>query len=332
MIIRFKNLCTLSAPPLCDSLTGIALSAEWAENGVTVVGGNGEGTKLDQLSQPHGLYVDEDNTIFVADTGNHRIVAWKCDAATGIVVAGGNGEGDQHDQLSHPTDVIVHKASDSLFICDRNNRRIIQWPRHNGTTGKILISGFDCYSLTMNNQEFLYVSSPAENLIRRFRLDESRITVVAGGNGKGDRLHQLNLPYCIFVDQADSLYVSDEQNHRVITWMKDETEGRLVAGGQGHGNNLKRLGAPRGVVVDQCGTIGSIIVGGNGAGEHSNQLNSPEGLSFDQQGNLYVVDRLNSRVQRFNIETGHEHEQPSPSSVTAQDKMLKLSDNSVTGE
>jgi secreted PhoX family phosphatase len=49
-------------------------------------------------------------------------------------------------------------------------------------------------------------------------------------------------------------------------------------------------------------TQGNIIVGENGQGEQSNQLNGPDGLSFDRHGNLYVVDRGNDRVQKFNID------------------------------
>ena len=52
---------------------------------------------------------------------------------TGQVVAGGNGEGNQLDQLNRPTDVIVDKENDCLIICDQDNRRVIRWPRQNGT-------------------------------------------------------------------------------------------------------------------------------------------------------------------------------------------------------
>ncbi|CAF4703346.1 unnamed protein product, partial [Rotaria socialis] len=49
-------------------------------------------------------------------------------------------------------------------------------------------------------------------------------------------------------------------------------------------------------------TQGSVIVDGNGKGGQSNQLYDPFGLSFDKHGNLYVVDNVNDRVQKFNIE------------------------------
>ncbi len=34
------------------------------------------------------MFIDDDQTIYVADLGNHRIVEWKSDATNGQVVAG----------------------------------------------------------------------------------------------------------------------------------------------------------------------------------------------------------------------------------------------------
>jgi len=47
---------------------------------------------------------------------------------------------------------------------------------------------------------------------------------------------------------------------------------------------------------------GQLVVGGNGKGNGSNQFKYPTGLSFDVENNLYVVDSLNYRVQRFSVD------------------------------
>lgn len=44
-----------------------------------------------------------------------------------------------------------------------------------------------------------------------------------------------------------------------------------------------------------------MIVGGNGQGSQNNQFFWPTDISFDNQGNLYVFDRQNHRIQRFNL-------------------------------
>ncbi len=53
------------------------------------------------------MYIDDDQTIYVADTENHRIVEWKSDTINGQIVAGGNEKGNRNDQLDYPTKMIV---------------------------------------------------------------------------------------------------------------------------------------------------------------------------------------------------------------------------------
>ena len=44
---------------------------------------------MNQLNDPHGVFVDNDGNIYVADSNNHRIVKWAPSASEGVVVAGG---------------------------------------------------------------------------------------------------------------------------------------------------------------------------------------------------------------------------------------------------
>ena len=271
------------------------------------------------------MYIDDDQTIYIADLSNHRILEWKWNATSGQVVAGGNEEGNEDHQLSRPLDVIVDKERDNLIICDYGNRRVVRWPRRNGTSGETIISNIDCFGLTMDENGSLYIVDNGKHEVRRYRRGESQGTVVAGGNGDGNRLDQLSYPRYVFVDRDHSVYVSEYGNHRVMKWMEGAKEGIVVAGGQDEGNSLRQLTYPEGVVVDQLGTVyvadyvnarimgwmkggreGNIIVGGKGEGEKSNQLNGPVGLSFDRHGNLYVVENGNDRVQKFNIDGGEE--------------------------
>ncbi|CAM4760395.1 unnamed protein product [Rotaria magnacalcarata] len=310
-----------SVIPLRGCSVDIHPNARWKQNGLTVAGGNGQGNGINQLSYPHGLYVDDDQTVYVADQSNRRIVEWKSGATSGQVVAGGNEEGSGDHQLSQPLDVIVDKERDSLIICDNSNRRVVRWPRRNGTSGETIISNIYCWGLTMDENGSLYVVDTGKAEVRQYKKGESQGTVVAGGNGRGNRFDQLYGPRYVFVDRDHSVYVSERGNDRVMKWMKGKKEGIIVAGGQGKGNGLTQLSYPKGVVVDQLGTVyvaddendrimrwpkgatqGSVIVGGNGGGGQSNQLNGPEGSSFDRHGNLYVVDYGNHRVQKFNIE------------------------------
>ena len=184
-------------------------NARWQQNGLTVAGGNGQGNGINQLSNPWGLYVDDDQTIYVADQSNHRIMEWKSGATSGQVVAGGNGQGSGAHQLSNPCDVIVDQERDSLIISDLSNRRVVRWPRRNGTSGETIISNIACSGLTMDENGSLYVVDYENDEVRRYRKGESQGTVVAGGNGSGNRLDQLSWPQYVFVDRDHSVYVSE---------------------------------------------------------------------------------------------------------------------------
>ncbi|CAF1532370.1 unnamed protein product, partial [Rotaria sp. Silwood1] len=307
--------------PLRASSIDIHPNAKWSQNGLTVAGGNGWGSELNQLNHPFGLYIDDDQTIYVADRGNHRIVEWKSRETNGKVVAGGNGEGNGTNQLNLPYDVIIEKESDSLIISDQGNSRVVRWPHQNGTREETIISNITCDGLTMDDNGSLYVVDVGKHEVRRYKIGDTKGTVVAGGNGKGNRLDQLSEPLYVFVDREHSVYVSEYENNRVMKWKEGAKQGIVVAGGQGKGNSLTQLNGPNRVVVDQLGTVyvtdcwnnrimrwpkeatqGSVIVGGNGRGAQSNQIAYPIGLSFDRYGNLYVAECGNNRVQKFNIE------------------------------
>ncbi|CAF2758874.1 unnamed protein product [Rotaria sp. Silwood2] len=303
-------------------IPNIPVNVRWAQNGVTVAGGHGEGNATNQLYSPQGLFVDDDQTIVIADFSNHRIIQWKIGDTNGQVVAGGNGQGDRLDQFDRPTDVLIDKETESLIICDRWNRRVVRWSRRSGTTqGEILIDNIDCWGLAMDNQRYLYISDCKRHEVRRYQIGDKNGTLVAGGNGKGTRLNELSAPTYIFVDQQQTVYVSDKEKNRVMKWDKDAKEGIVIAGGEDEGNALIQLSHPAGLFVDTLGTVyvadswnhrvmrwlkgakqGTVIVGRNGQGAEANQFNIPVGLFFDRQGDLYVVDFGNTRVQRFSIE------------------------------
>ncbi|CAF1167309.1 unnamed protein product [Adineta steineri] len=292
---------------------------KWKRNAITVAGGNGYGEKLNQLYHPEGIFIDKNKNIFIADYYNHRIVEWKYNGKQGQIIAGGNGKGNRINQLNYPTDVIVDQQNHSIMIADWQNRRIVQWVNQNQY---ILIDNIDCFGLAMDKHRFLYVSDNMKNEVRRWKLGEynNEGVIVAGGNGKGDQLSQLNFPAYIFIDEEQSVYISDQNNHRVMKWRKDAKEGRAVAGGNGKGEKLNQLSSPQGVIVDHFGQIyvadfcnhrimrwregkeeGEIVAGGNGKGIQSNQLDHPMALYFDHERNLYVADYNNHRIEKFEI-------------------------------
>ncbi len=270
------------------------------QNGITIDGGNGQGSQLSEFSWPKYILIDDDNQYFYV---LEKSCSW-----------GKNSPGNQSNQ---PMDIILDQSNDSFIISDWENRRVVQWPRKNGKSGQTIISNVDCYRLAMDSNGDIYISEAEENRAKRWNIQDKSRIIVAGENRRGDQLNHLTY---IFVDHNHSIYVSDNENHRVVKWIKDAEEGIIVASGNGKGNELTQLSHPMGIVVDQMGILyvadshnnrimcwpegsneGFIIAGGNGKGKGPDQFHCPVGLSFDRQGNLYVVDSDNGRIQRFDL-------------------------------
>ena len=233
-----------------------------------MAGGNGQGSGISQLNYPFRLFLGNNQLLYILDEVNRRVIKWNLGSTVGQIVAGGNGKGSRNDQLGDPYGIVVDRGRDSLFIADYGNRRIVQWSLQGARSGKTIISGVHSTGLSMDEQGFLYVSDWFRNEVRRWRVGESQGTLVAGGNGKGNRLNQLSGPRQIFVDQNHSVYVPEFGNQRVMKWVKGATEGIVVAGGQGLGSSLSQLNNPEAVIVDQLGT-------------------------------LYIADRYNHRIVRW---------------------------------
>ena len=311
-------MLSISAPLYWNHIKS---GSTWKKYGVTVAGGNGQGAGISQLNFPNRFFLDNNEFLYIVEWNNHRVTKWKLGNTVGQIVAGGNGKGSRNDQLSYPHSIVVDRERNSLFIGDTGNDRIVQWSLQGARSGKTIISGVHSWGLTMDEQGFLYVPDWSRNEVRRWRVGDSQGTLVAGGNGKGNRLNQLYGPRQIFVDQNHSVYVPDYFNHRVMKWVKGATEGIVVADGHGGGIALSQLHVPEAVIVDQLGTMyiadagnnrivrwrkgataGKVLVGGNGPGSRSDQLKQPADLVFDRQGNLFVADNGNHRVQRFDIQ------------------------------
>jgi sugar lactone lactonase YvrE len=94
-----------------------------ATEGIIVAGGNGNGSRTDQLTIPGGISVDERETIYVADELNHRVVSVPKGTRNGIVIAGGHGQGNASNQLNYLISLAFNSEGD-LFVSDLDNFRV----------------------------------------------------------------------------------------------------------------------------------------------------------------------------------------------------------------
>ncbi len=87
-----------------------------------IVAGNGAiGSSSNMLHQPHGIFVDINMDLYVADSKNNRIQRFTSGQLNGITVAVDN----LTITLSYPTGIVLD-ADNYLYIVDHNNNRIVR--------------------------------------------------------------------------------------------------------------------------------------------------------------------------------------------------------------
>ncbi|CAF3927624.1 unnamed protein product, partial [Rotaria sp. Silwood1] len=175
-------------------LPNIPYDAVWKSQAYTVAGGKGPGSTFNRLHFPKGLCVDNNQTIFVADSSNHRIMKynrgatvgqtiadswndrvmkWDKGTTKGVVVAGGHGKGKDRNQLDYPTGVLVDRLG-TVYVSDHWNNRVMRW-----------------------------------------RSGMSHGDIIVGGNIPGDYANQLNGPEGLVFDGDGNIWVADSNNHRI---------------------------------------------------------------------------------------------------------------------
>ena len=89
----------------------------------TVVGTDSRGLASNELSNPHGIFVDTNFDLYVADSTNHRVKLFPPGKLNGIVVVGRNSSNPTID-LNYPIGIVLD-AEKNLFVVEYWNHRII---------------------------------------------------------------------------------------------------------------------------------------------------------------------------------------------------------------
>lgn len=106
--------------------------------GVVVAGGNGKGDGVSHFNWPGYLTLDNEDSLYVSDCHNHRVMKWAKGATAGTIVAGGWGEGDKLTQTPNPTGSVVD-ANGTLYLAEEANHRVTRWYK-GAAEGEIVIS------------------------------------------------------------------------------------------------------------------------------------------------------------------------------------------------
>ena len=86
------------------------------------------GVSDSQLNITYGVAHDpSSDTLYVADYGNNRVMAYRSGASSGTLIAGGNGLGLNNTQLYSPSIIYFDAPSNSLIIANRYAHNIVRW-------------------------------------------------------------------------------------------------------------------------------------------------------------------------------------------------------------
>ncbi len=261
-------------------------------------------------SQPYSVFVNTNNTIFVANRENSTILVWHENTNNPNKIIG---------NFTNPRSLFV-TSNGHIFIDDGfKNRQVQRWTPNTKTFDIVMQGNSACFGLFVDTNETLYCSMIEDHQVVKRSLNDSEMTSifvrVAGTGVQGSEFNQLNQPWGIFVDVNFDLYVADWGNDRVQLFPSGESNGITIAGSRSINPTFNLL-RPSGILLDaekylfivdmwnQC-IVGSssngfrCLVGGYGKGEQSNRLNEPVSLSFDRFGNMLVADRWSQRIQKF---------------------------------
>ncbi|MCP4115975.1 MAG: hypothetical protein GY737_11320 [Desulfobacteraceae bacterium] len=236
------------------------------------------------LSNPKGLALDQYRTLFVSDTGNHRIVIFRPDWKDGhpILVTGRYkfyrtfgfpGPGAAPGRFDQPQGLtVVHErkvdGEEWLAVTDTGNHRVQVFSVHRRATG-----GDWDYK--------------ANRVAYPFGFDLNFVTEFgAPGAGSGAApgspvAATLWEPVDVASDREKRLYVCDQVWHRVSRWDLNP-----AANTYSHQADWEKSG------------------GGNGSG--NGEFDMPVALAADAAHNyIYVADFNNQRIQRLDFNGSH---------------------------
>ena len=260
--------------------------------GVLETPGDNDGPALSaRFFNPHGLAVDDEGTIYIADRYNHTIRIISQGFVTTLAgTPGVNGYRDGTGAgalFNEPWGLCIGNDG-NVYVADTRSNRIrkvtpegvvttVAGSGNYGTTDGFGLSATfgNPTGIEMDDNGNLYIADHLTHIIRRIS-PTGQVTTVAGtpyvpgdqdGTGRAARFWR---PYGLTLDNNGDILVADEWNHKI------------------------RKVTPAGVVT---------TVAGNGARDYKNgragdaSFNYPWDLTVDDAGIIYVMDGYNYVVR-----------------------------------
>ena len=263
------------------------------------------------FSSPHGIAIDRQGNVYVADSDNHRIQKFSS-SGTFITKWGSEGSGD--GEFNHPRGIAID-GQGNVFVADSVNHRIqkfsssgtfiTKWGSEGSGDGEFSYPG----GIAIDGQGNVFVADSMNDRIQKFSSSGTFITKW-GSEGSGDG--EFNYPYGIAIDGQGNVFVADSDNHRI---QKFSSSGTFITKWGSEGSVDGGFNRPRGIAIDGQGNVfvadsqydriqkfsssGTFITKWGSKGSGDGEFNYPYGIAIDGQGNVFVADSQYDRIQKF---------------------------------
>ncbi len=180
----------------------------------------GRGAGQGEFEDPKGLALGPDRSIYVADTGNHRIQVFDKD---GNFLCGWGEEGEGEGEFRFPEGVAVG-GDGSVYVADTGNHRIQVFDAQGaflakwGGQGDALGEFYFPKGVSVGLSGQLYVADTGNHRIQRFT-GRGLPLGAWGGEGSGDG--EFAFPTALAVGPFGFVYVVDQGNRRIQRFDRD---------------------------------------------------------------------------------------------------------------
>ncbi len=197
--------------------------------GITVAGGNFQGSGANELDSPRSVWVDVNGYLYIADTYNSRIQRFppgSTQTTNGVTVAGTNTAGSAANELDHPTSVCVDQYG-NLYVSDQGNNRIQKFPPNStSTTNGVTISSPGSLStpggVFVDANGNIYVADYGHGQVLEFLSASSPPS-------SGLMAASMTEPVGVFVDGNGDVYATDGQSNRILEFsLADSIDRSLI--------------------------------------------------------------------------------------------------------
>jgi predicted membrane-bound mannosyltransferase/sugar lactone lactonase YvrE len=225
------------------------------------------------FSEPWGVAVGPDGSVYVTDTWNYRIQKFTAEGKF-IKMWSTFSQGGQQETFYGPRGIAVDSHG-HVYVVDTGNKRVVLFDSDGNYVAQFGSGGLDPgqfdepVGIAIDSSGVLYVTDTWNQRIQTLTpaADGLSFTPLKQWDVVGWAGESLDNKPFIAVDNAGHVFVTDPEGYRVIEYT---TEGQLVQTWGDYGNSAATFGIAAGIAIDP-------------------------------QGHIWVSDAGNNRIMRFTL-------------------------------